>query len=91
MVIYMVYYMVMIMVNIHEAKAKLSSLIEKAEKGERVVLCRRNVPVAEIRPLPEARRRPRPVGLAKKELGEFTVPAEFFEPLPDDVLEGFER
>jgi prevent-host-death family protein len=80
----------MIMVNIHEAKAKLSSLLEKAEKGERIVLCRRNVPVAEIRPLPGARRRPRPVGLAKKKWGEFTLPEEFFEPLPEEVLEGFE-
>jgi prevent-host-death family protein len=80
----------MIMVNIHQAKAELSSLLEKAARGERVVLCRRNVPVAEIRPLPEARRKPRPVGLAKKRWGEFTVPETFFEPLPEDVLEGFE-
>ncbi|MBW2261352.1 MAG: type II toxin-antitoxin system prevent-host-death family antitoxin [Deltaproteobacteria bacterium] len=80
----------MIMVNIHQAKAQLSSLLEKAARGERVVLCRRNVPVAEIRPLPEARRRPRPVGLARMQWGEFTVPEEFFEPLPRDVLEGFE-
>jgi len=80
----------MIMVNIHQAKAELSSLLEKAARGERVVLCRRNVPVAEIRPLPEARRRPRPLGLARKQWGELMVPEEFFEPLPEEVLEGFE-
>lgn len=29
----------------------------------------------------------RPIGLAK---GSFTVTADFFEPLPDDILAGFE-
>jgi hypothetical protein len=29
----------------------------------------------------------RPVGLAK---GQFQVPASFFDPLPDEILEGFE-
>ena len=48
------------------------------------------VPVAEIRPLPATRRRMRPVGLARKKWGEFEVPEEFFEPLPDEVLDGFE-
>jgi hypothetical protein len=31
--------------------------------------------------------RERPIGLAK---GQFEIPASFFEPLPDDVLSGFE-
>ncbi len=30
----------------------------------------------------------RPIGLAK---GEFVVPPEFFEPLPDEVLDSFFR
>lgn len=29
----------------------------------------------------------RPIGLAK---GQFQVPASFFDPLPDEILEGFE-
>jgi hypothetical protein len=29
----------------------------------------------------------RPIGLAK---GQFEIPASFFEPLPDDILGGFE-
>jgi hypothetical protein len=29
----------------------------------------------------------RPIGLAK---GQFRVPASFFDPLPDEILEGFE-
>ncbi len=37
--------------------------------------------------LPDAVRKPRRLGLAK---GQFTVPAAFFEPLPDDALDAFE-
>ena len=39
-------------VNIAEAKAKLSDLLERVERGESVLLCRRNLPVAELRPWP---------------------------------------
>lgn len=77
----------MIRVNIHEAKAKLSQLVGRIEKGDTVVICRRNVPVAELRALPRRRKRPRPIGLLR---GELEVPASFFEPLPDALLDGFE-
>jgi prevent-host-death family protein len=72
-------------VNIHEAKSQLSALIERAAGGDTVVICRRNVPVAELRPVARPRTR-RPVGLARG----FTVPPAFFEPLPDEELTGFE-
>lgn len=36
--------------NIHQAKAKLSALIERVEAGDEVILARRNVPVARIVP-----------------------------------------
>ncbi|MBP7710935.1 MAG: type II toxin-antitoxin system Phd/YefM family antitoxin [Gammaproteobacteria bacterium] len=35
----------MITVNIHEAKAKLSECVAALERGEAVLLARRNVPV----------------------------------------------
>jgi antitoxin (DNA-binding transcriptional repressor) of toxin-antitoxin stability system len=72
--------------NIHEAKTHLSRYLPLLAKGETILLCKRNVPIAEIRPLPAARKTKRPIGLAK---GEFTIPPEFFEPLPDDILEAF--
>ena len=68
-----------------EAKVILFSLLER---GEAVVLCRRNVPIAEIRPWPRRRTRRRPVGLAR---GTFKGPPSFFEPLPDWLLDAFER
>ena len=83
----MVYFLVMKQVNIAEAKTHLSRYLSLVEKGETVVLCRRNVPVAEIRPLPARPRRPRPVGIDK---GRYTVPDSFFEPLPDEILDAFE-
>ena len=39
----------MTVVNVHEAKTRLSELLRAAEKGERVVICRAGVQVAELR------------------------------------------
>ena len=77
----------MIRLNMQEAKTHLSRYIDRVLKGESILLCRRNKPVAEIRPLPAARKEPRPFGLAR---GQFTVPSSFFEPLPEDVTASFE-
>ncbi len=73
-------------VNIAEAKAHLSEYLDRVEKGEVVTLCRRNVPIAEIRPLPRPQREERPVGIDRG----MVVPASFFEPLPDELLDAFE-
>lgn len=83
---YLIYYLVMIRVNIHEAKVNLSRYLVEVEAGEVVVICRRNVPIAELRALP---RRPdeRPIGLAR---GEFVIPDDFFAPLPQELVEAFE-
>jgi prevent-host-death family protein len=72
----------MIKLNIHEAKTHLSHYLEEVEQGETIILCRRNQPVAEIRPLPGRQQKKRPIGLAK---GKFSVPASFFEELPADI------
>ncbi|GAB4260316.1 MAG: hypothetical protein Kow0092_09070 [Deferrisomatales bacterium] len=87
MVRFVVYKRTMIKLNIHEAKTHLSRYLPLLAKGETIVLCKRNVPIAEIRPLPPERTEPRPVGLAK---GQFDVPPEFFEPLPEEIVTAFE-
>jgi prevent-host-death family protein len=47
----------MITVSIHEAKTNLSSLIRAIErKGEKVVITRHGVAVAEIAPIPRGKR-----------------------------------
>jgi len=43
-------------------------------------LCKRNIPIAEIRPIHPQKEHKRPLGLAK---GDFEVGPEFFEPLPE--------
>lgn len=73
-------------INLADAKAHLSQYIDSVERGETIVLCRRNVPVAEIRPLPQPLNEPRPVGLYPG----LVVPDSFFEPLPEDLLQAFE-
>jgi antitoxin (DNA-binding transcriptional repressor) of toxin-antitoxin stability system len=76
----------MIKLNIHEAKTHLSHYLEKLAQGETILLCKRNIPIAEIRPLPRRRKTKRPIGLAK---GKFKVPPEFFESLPSDLVDAF--
>lgn len=77
----------MFMVNIFEAKAKLSDLLDRAAAGEQIVICRRNEPVAELRPIPGPRQAPRPIGKAK---GVLTIPNAFFDPLDDEDVEAFD-
>lgn len=76
----------MIRVNIHDVKANLSRYLKRVANGEVVQICRRNLPVAEIRRLAAPNREPRPIGVGK---GEFVIPPEFFDPLPEDVLRAF--
>ncbi|MXZ71463.1 MAG: type II toxin-antitoxin system prevent-host-death family antitoxin [Acidobacteria bacterium] len=76
----------MIRVNIADAKARLSLYLDRVERGETIVLCRRNVPVAEIRRLPVSLTEPRPIGTDP----DLVVPDSFFEPLPEDLLQAFE-
>ena len=76
----------MITVNIHEAKTHLSRYLQRVEKGEKVILCRRNKPVAEIVPIQKEAPKKRVFGLCK---GQFELGPEFFEPLPDELLRLF--
>jgi prevent-host-death family protein len=79
--------MVMFMVNIAEAKAKLSEYLDAVGRGERVVICRHNRPVAELRAVASATATKRRLGAAA---GIVDVPASFFAPLPDAELDAFE-
>jgi antitoxin (DNA-binding transcriptional repressor) of toxin-antitoxin stability system len=76
----------MIKLNVHEAKTHLSRYLERLARGETILLCKRNIPIAEIRPLPRPRSTKRPIGLAK---GKFKLTASFFEPLPLELIDAF--
>ena len=47
-------------INIHAAKTRLSKLVARAEKGERIVIARDGKPVAQLGPAPKAKRRKLP-------------------------------
>ena len=69
--------------NLYDAKNSLSDLVERAVNGEEVVIARRNVPAVKLVPVVEKPKRE--FGSWK---GRFTVPDSFFDPLPDDEIEG---
>lgn len=70
--------------NIHEAKSRLSKLVEKALQGEEVVIARAGTPVVRLVPIqPDSSSR---VGGQWK--GRVRL-AEDFDTLPDDLAESF--
>jgi prevent-host-death family protein len=75
------------LVNVADAKARLPDLIERAAKGERIILARAGKPRAMLGPLP-----PDPQGLRVpgKGKGRFQVKPDFDAPLPDELLDAFE-
>jgi prevent-host-death family protein len=77
----------MLMVNIAEAKAKLSEYVDAVAKGEHVIICNRNRPVAELRAIEPARVGPR--DLTPMFPGWKIDPA-FFDPLSDEELAAWE-
>ncbi len=71
--------------NLYEAKTRLSSLVEEAAAGKEIVIAKAGVPRARLVPLkPRVRRRP---GGSK---GRIWIAPDFDAPLPDDVLDLFE-
>ena len=76
----------MIHLNIHEAKTHLSKYLAQLKRGQVIILCKRHVPVAELRALTACPTR-KHLGKAK---GKFMVTSDFFRPLTEDLLSAFE-
>ncbi len=83
------YIKTMINLNINEIKTHFSGYLARVSNGETVIVCKRNVPIAEIKPIMAPPTKRRPVGLAGKEYKNFQIGESFFEPLPDDVIASF--
>ena len=75
-----------ISLNTNEIKTRFSSFLAKVSKGETVIVCKGNVPIAEIKPITSLPNKKRPLGLAGKEYPHFKINDTFFEPLPDDIV-----
>jgi len=71
-------------VNVHEAKTRLSQLLERANAGEEIIIAKNGKPYARLCPL--APPRPRRPGLLKGKVED-----SFFDPLPDEELDAWER
>lgn len=72
------------MVNIHEAKTHLSKLLKELGPGDQIILARMGKPIAKIVPL-HSESQERPLGFVSGRVTD-----AFFEPLPDEELEGWE-
>jgi prevent-host-death family protein len=73
-------------VNLYEAKTHLSELVERAARGEEVVIAKAGQPRARLVPLERPQRARKP-GAWK---GRVVIAEDFDAPLPDDVMATFE-
>lgn len=71
-------------VSVSEAKTQLSRLLERARAGEEIIICKGGKPYARLLPL--AAPAARTPGLLQGQVED-----TFFEPLPDEELEAWER
>lgn len=74
-------------VEVQEAETRLSGLLDHAIAGDEVIIVRSGVPLVRLTPITSPPRR-RELGTAK---GDFVVPDDFDDPLPEDVLASFEK
>ena len=66
--------------NVYEAKAKLSQLLQWVQEGEDVIISKAGRPVARLIPFHHSS--PRVAGRLQ---GQGVVAKEFFDPLPEDL------
>jgi prevent-host-death family protein len=71
--------------NVAEAKARLSELLQRAAGGEEIVIARNGRPLARLVPLP-----PQTPRIPGKGSGKWKIADDFNAPLPPEVLEAFE-
>jgi prevent-host-death family protein len=75
----------MAQVGMHEAKTKLSQLVERAEAGEDIVIARNGKPVARLVPVASASAL---AGVRGAWRGKVRI-ADDFDELPPDVADAF--
>ena len=72
-------------VNMSAAETMLSELVERAERGEDVLICRNGIPVAKLVPIEKLLRK----DLRGIATGLFTMSPDFDRPMTDKELEEF--
>lgn len=74
-------------VSIEEIQQDILGYLKRVSAGETLLVLQEDMPVAEIKPVAVSTRELRPFGLAQ---GEFTVPDDFDDPLPEEIIRQFE-
>ncbi|HLH30156.1 MAG TPA: type II toxin-antitoxin system prevent-host-death family antitoxin [Terriglobia bacterium] len=74
--------------NLHEVKDQFSKYIEMVESGEIIIVCKRNVPVAEIRPIEKKEKRTPELGSARVKSVSLKT---FFRPMSEADLRVWEE
>lgn len=72
--------------NVYEAKANLSKLLEMMQKGKKVYICKRNIRLAELKPVQLPAKGKRKLGGYE---GKIIVHDSFFEPMSEEELSGW--
>lgn len=75
----------MAQVGMHEAKTKLSQLVERAEAGEDIIIARNGKPVARLVPVSSTNS----LAVVHGALRGRVALAEDFDELPEDIAEAF--
>jgi antitoxin (DNA-binding transcriptional repressor) of toxin-antitoxin stability system len=76
----------MLNVTVEEIQCDPLKYLQQVEAGETLVIIRFDKPIAELKPITSSKQL-RPFGLCA---GEFTVPDDFDDPLPENLLNAFE-
>ncbi len=74
------------LVNIHEAKTRLSRLLEEVNQGEEVTIAKAGKPIARLVPITASR----PIRTPGFLRGRIRISDDFDAPFPDDVQGSFE-
>ena len=72
--------------NIYEAKTRLSHLVDRAAKGEEVIIAKAGVPLAKLVPMVKPKKRRKPGGWE----GKVHIADDFDSPLPAALQAVFE-
>ncbi len=73
--------------NLYEAKTQLSSLVDRAAKGEEMVIAKAGKPMALLSPMPLEQKTPEPLPFGQNLLGLSKLPESFYEDIPIEYFQ----
>lgn len=81
----------MITLKIDDMQQDFSGFIKLIQEGNSLIITQADQPIAEVKPIPTnqpQKQQRRPIGLCA---GEFVVPDDFNDPLPEEIINLFEN